>query len=72
MVTEPVAASVAYLHQAKIAENGDTIILYDFGGGTLDVTMVHVEDDQVEVLTTAGDSFCGGQDIDDVIINWLT
>lgn len=71
MVTEPVAAAVAYLHQAKIAENGDTVILYDFGGGTLDVTLAHIEDDQVEVLTTAGDAYCGGQDIDDKLINWL-
>ena len=71
MVTEPVAAAVAYLHQAKITENGDTVILYDFGGGTLDVTLAHIEDDQVEVLTTAGDAYCGGQDIDDKLINWL-
>ena len=71
-VTEPVAASLAYLHQVKIAEEGDTVIIYDFGGGTLDVTLAYIADDQVEVLTTSGDPYCGGQDIDDKIINWLT
>ena len=36
------------------------------------MTLVHLEDDQAEVLTTSGDPYCGGQDIDDKIINWLT
>ena len=71
-VTEPVAACLAYLHQAKVAEEGDTVIIYDFGGGTLDVSLAFIEEDHVEVLTTTGDPYCGGQDIDDKIINWLT
>jgi molecular chaperone DnaK len=47
------------------------ILIYDFGGGTFDVTVLNISPDVVEVLATGGESHLGGNDFDQKIINWL-
>ena len=45
--------------------------MYDFGGGTFDISILEVGDDVVEVMSTNGDTHLGGDDIDDLLIDWL-
>ena len=73
VITEPVAAGLAYMHsqQADLEYSGEMIIVYDFGGGKLDVAAVNIAQGQLEVITIEGNSALGGQDIDQVIIDWL-
>jgi len=67
IVNEPTAASLAYgLDQ----ENEQTIAVYDLGGGTFDISILRLEDGIFEVLSTAGDTWLGGDDIDQVIIDF--
>ncbi len=61
VLNEPTAAAMAYGLGARTSER---IAVYDFGGGTFDLTLLDVSDNLVEVLATAGDSFLGGDDID--------
>ena len=68
LVNEPTAASLAYgLHQ--MAEG--KVAVYDFGGGTFDISILNVKGGIFEVLATAGDTHLGGDDIDRVIVEWL-
>lgn len=71
IVNEPTAASLAYgLGLEKGVEK--TILVYDFGGGTFDVSVLHIQDGIFEVLSTNGDTYLGGDDIDRNILNhWL-
>ncbi len=65
IINEPTAASLAYgLGQ----EDGKTILVYDLGGGTFDVSLLIIEDGVFEVLSTAGDTNLGGDDLDNNII----
>ncbi len=66
IINEPTAAALAYdvTHQ----EN-QTILVYDLGGGTFDVSLVVIEDDIVEVKASHGDTHLGGDDFDDLLIN---
>ena len=61
ILNEPTAAAVAYGYGAEEAE---TVAVYDFGGGTFDITILELDDDVFEVVSTAGDTFLGGDDID--------
>ncbi|MBI2390616.1 MAG: Hsp70 family protein [Deltaproteobacteria bacterium] len=61
ILNEPTAAALAYGLGTHAAEK---LAVYDFGGGTFDLTLLEVSDDVVEVIATAGDSFLGGDDID--------
>ncbi len=64
IINEPTAASLAYgLDQRKIG----TIAVYDFGGGTFDISILRVEDGVFQVLATNGDTHLGGDDIDQVL-----
>ncbi len=68
IINEPTAAALAYgLDKSK----QQTIAVYDFGGGTFDVSILEVGDGLVEVKATAGDSHLGGDDVDRVIVDWL-
>ena len=68
IINEPTAAALAYgLNKKK----DEVIAVYDFGGGTFDISILEVGDDVVEVKATNGDTHLGGDDIDDVIIKWL-
>lgn len=68
IINEPTAAALAY----GIDKKGDQkIAVYDFGGGTFDVSILEIGDGVFEVLATNGDTHLGGDDIDEVIIDWL-
>jgi molecular chaperone DnaK len=68
IINEPTAAALAYGFNKK---KNEKIAVYDFGGGTFDISILEVGDDVVEVKSTDGDSHLGGRDIDQKIINWL-
>ena len=68
IINEPTAAALAYGFNQKKEEK---IVVYDFGGGTFDVTVLEVGDDVVEVQSTDGDSRMGGRDIDQEIVRFL-
>lgn len=68
IINEPTAAALAYGFNKKKSEK---IAVFDFGGGTFDVSILEVGEDVVEVKSTDGDSHLGGKDIDQKIINWL-
>lgn len=68
IINEPTAAALAYGFNKKKDEQ---IVVYDFGGGTFDISVLEVADDVVEVKSTDGDSHMGGRDIDQRIVKWL-
>lgn len=68
IINEPTAAALAYGFNQKKEEK---IVVYDFGGGTFDVTVLEVGDDVVEVQSTDGDARMGGRDIDQGIVRHL-
>ena len=68
IINEPTAAALAYGLDKK---EGETVAVYDFGGGTFDVSILEVGDGLVEVKSTAGDSRLGGDDVDNTIVDWL-
>jgi molecular chaperone DnaK len=68
IINEPTAAALAYGMNKK---EDETIAVFDFGGGTFDVSILEVGDDVVEVKTTNGDTHLGGDDVDDVVMDWL-
>ena len=68
IINEPTAAALAYGADKK--EN-ELIAVYDFGGGTFDISILEVGDNVVEVLSTSGDTHLGGDDIDQRLIEWL-
>ena len=68
IINEPTAAALAYGFSKKKDEK---IAVFDFGGGTFDISVLEVGDDVIEVKSTDGDSHLGGRDIDAKIVNWL-
>jgi len=68
IINEPTAASLAYGLDKKGEE---TILVYDLGGGTFDVTVLEIGDGTFQVLSTDGNAFLGGDDFDNRIIEWL-
>lgn len=68
IINEPTAAALAYGFNKKKDEK---IVVFDFGGGTFDISVLEVGDDVIEVRSTDGDAHLGGKDIDQTIINWL-
>ncbi len=68
IINEPTAAALAYGFNKK---KNEQIAVFDFGGGTFDISILEVGDDVVEVKSTDGDSHLGGKDIDQKIIAWL-
>ena len=68
IINEPTAAALAYGFNRKKDEK---IVVYDFGGGTFDVTVLEVGDDVVEVQSTDGDAHMGGRDIDQQVVRYL-
>ncbi|MFH1018219.1 MAG: molecular chaperone DnaK [Pseudomonadota bacterium] len=68
IINEPTAAALAYGMDKK---KDELIAVYDFGGGTFDISILEVGDKVVEVKATNGDTHLGGDDIDKVIIDWL-
>ena len=68
IINEPTAASLAYGLDKK---QNETILVFDLGGGTFDVSILEVGDGIFEVLATAGDTNLGGDDFDNVLVKWL-
>jgi molecular chaperone DnaK len=68
IINEPTAAALAYGLDKK---KDETIAVYDFGGGTFDISVLEVGEGVVEVKATNGDTHLGGDDLDDRIIDWL-
>lgn len=68
IINEPTSAALAYGLEKKHAEK---IVVYDLGGGTFDVTVLETGDSVVEVLSTGGDAFLGGDDFDNRLIDYL-
>ncbi len=68
IINEPTAAALAYGFDKK---KNEKIVVYDFGGGTFDVSVLEVGDDVIEVKSTDGDSHMGGGDIDQKIMAWI-
>ena len=68
IINEPTAAALAYGFNKKKDEK---IAVFDFGGGTFDISILEVGDDVIEVKSTDGDSHLGGRDIDHKIVHWL-
>ncbi|GBQ27290.1 molecular chaperone DnaK [Gluconacetobacter sacchari] len=68
IINEPTAAALAYGLQKR---NGGTIAVYDLGGGTFDVSVLEISDGVIEVKSTNGDTFLGGEDFDARIISYL-
>ena len=68
IINEPTAAALAYGFDKK---KNEKIAVFDFGGGTFDVSILQVGDDVVEVKSTGGDSHLGGRDIDREVLNYV-
>jgi len=68
IINEPTAAALAYGFDKK---KGQQIAVYDLGGGTFDISILDVSEDTVEVKSTNGDTHLGGDDFDQVIIEWI-
>src|ERR687884_1254638 len=69
IINEPTAAALAYGLGRSEAER---LVVYDLGGGTFDVSILEMNDGVFEVLSTSGNTFLGGEDFDDRIINWMS
>jgi molecular chaperone DnaK len=69
IINEPTASSLAYGLDKK--EKNETIAVYDLGGGTFDISILEVGDGVFQVKSTSGDTFLGGDDFDQRIIDWL-
>src|SRR5204862_3231519 len=68
IVNEPTAAALAYGLDKK---KDEIIAVYDFGGGTFDISILEVGDNVVQVISTNGDTHLGGDDVDNLVIDWL-
>ncbi|ADN09658.1 molecular chaperone DnaK [Sulfurimonas autotrophica] len=68
IINEPTASALAYGLEKKSDED---VLVYDFGGGTFDVTTLEISDGTFEVLSTDGNAFLGGDDFDNKIVDWL-
>ena len=68
IINEPTAAALAY---GMDKENDQKIMIYDLGGGTFDVSLLEISDGVFEVLATAGNNRLGGDDFDNIIIDWI-
>jgi molecular chaperone DnaK len=68
IINEPTASALAYGLDSKVEE---TVIVYDLGGGTFDVTTLEISDGTFEVLSTDGNAFLGGDDFDNKIVDFL-
>lgn len=68
VINEPTAAALAYGLGRKKSQK---VLVYDFGGGTFDVTILEIAPETVEVLATGGEAHLGGKDFDQALINWV-
>ena len=71
IINEPTAAAYAYSEKINLEPDGKprSLLMFDFGGGTFDVTVLFIEEGMLDVLATRGDSLLGGRDIDNKIFD---
>jgi len=68
IINEPTAAAIAYgVHNT----NDQTVLVYDLGGGTFDVTIINIQNGDIVVIATDGDHFLGGRNWDELVVNFL-
>ncbi|MBO54749.1 MAG: molecular chaperone DnaK [Dehalococcoidia bacterium] len=72
IINEPTASSLAYGMDDKHKDGEATIAVFDLGGGTFDITILQMGDGLFEVRSTNGDTYLGGDDFDEKILDWLT
>jgi len=74
IINEPTAAALAYGLDRKAVEPGtkSTVLIFDLGGGTFDVSLLSIEDGIFTVLATAGDTHLGGEDFDNAMVEWIS
>ncbi len=70
IINEPTAAALAYGLKSA-GSDGQKVAVYDLGGGTFDITILEMSDGLFQVLATGGDTYLGGEDFDQRIIDWL-
>ncbi|MCV4753805.1 Hsp70 family protein, partial [Escherichia coli] len=68
IINEPTAAALAYGFGKK---KNEKVAVYDLGGGTFDISILEINDGVFDVLSTSGNTFLGGEDFDQRIIDWL-
>lgn len=68
IINEPTASALAY---GMDKEKNEKIVVYDLGGGTFDVSLLEIGDGTFEVISTSGDNHLGGDDWDEVLMNWI-
>lgn len=68
IINEPTAAALAY---GLTSKKDQQVVVYDFGGGTFDVSVLDISEDTVEVKSTGGDTHLGGEDFDQKIVSWI-
>ena len=68
IINEPTSAALAYGLDNGMAQK---VLVYDLGGGTFDVSVIDIGDNVIEVLATSGDNHLGGDDFDEIIVNYL-
>ena len=71
IINEPTAAALAYGLNKNVAGKGEKIVIYDLGGGTFDVSILELSDGIFEVKSTNGDTFLGGEDFDQRLVDFL-
>lgn len=69
VINEPTAAALAY--GLSDSDSSQKVLVYDIGGGTFDVSIIDIGDGVIEVMSTNGDTHCGGDDIDEMIMNMI-
>ncbi len=69
LLNEPTAAAFSYAINSDKFEGKETIVVFDFGGGTLDVSILRITDGKFSVLATAGNNHLGGEDLDEIMTN---
>ena len=69
IINEPTAAALAYGIDKK--DKDQTVLVYDLGGGTFDVSILELSDGTFEVISTSGDNRLGGDDFDNLVVDWL-
>ncbi len=75
LLNEPTAAAIAYGLDKKLSsgdvDNDSIVAIYDFGGGTFDISLLRMNRGLFEVLATAGDTALGGDDLDNALVQWI-
>uniref|UniRef100_A0AC34FAT9 Heat shock protein 70 n=1 Tax=Panagrolaimus sp. ES5 TaxID=591445 RepID=A0AC34FAT9_9BILA len=70
-IPESIAAAFAYCSEIDL-QNNSNIVICDFGGGTLDICVARFKDEQLQILSSDGDSFLGGRDLDNVLYTYFS